>query len=192
MPDSPFHATRQKVHNRGIPSDSFLMTLVTWAKTAPDEIFAPNSNQSDIYTLIAPVLGNATSPRWDSLLHRRAALMEAIRVHAGFESSWKWQEGVDVTNPNSMADIEGQETGILQVSFNSSRLGNGALKEFVKSHGIETAQKFIPAMKENHPLALEYYARLVRINILWAGPLKRKEILPWLRKDAMQEFQSML
>jgi hypothetical protein len=192
MSASPFHATRQKVLNRGIPSDDFLTTLVAWAKTAPDEIFAPNDSQNDIYSLIAPTLGNAAAPHWDNLKHRRAAMMEVIRVHAGFESSWDWRAGVDVTNSHSMAHIEGQEAGILQISFDSTGIGNGAMKEFAKSHGIDTAQKFIDAMKADHPLALEYYARLVRINIQWAGPLKRKEIIPWLKRDAMQEFQSML
>ena len=39
-----FHATKQKVLNRGIPPDSFLTELVAWGRTASDDIFAPNSS----------------------------------------------------------------------------------------------------------------------------------------------------
>ena len=69
-------------------------------------------------------------------MHRRAALLEVMRVHAGFESSWDWNEGVDITNPHSVAHIEGQETGIFQVSFDSVLLGHNAMLPFAQAHGI--------------------------------------------------------
>lgn len=182
-----FHATKKHVSNRGVPPDTFLTELVLWGKDAPEEIFAVNRNDNDIYTLIRPELGP-----WASMIHRRAAMLEAMRVHAGFESSWNWQEGVDLTNKTSQAHIEGQETGAFQVSFDSTYLGNGAMKPFAKAHGIETAEKFIPAMKADRPLALEYYARLVRVSIQWAGPLKRHEINPSLSRESVAEFESFL
>lgn len=77
----PFHATKRKVFNRGVPPDSFLDELVAWGKTAPDEIFAPNT-VVDIYSNVVGVLGP-----WQGINHRRAAMLEVMRVLAGFESS---------------------------------------------------------------------------------------------------------
>lgn len=182
-----FSATRQRVLNRGIPPVEFLAELVQWGNTAPEEIFAPNPNPEDIYAVIRPELGPWTLP-----IERRAAMLEAMRVHAGFESGWNWSEGVDKTNATSMANKTGQEAGAWQVSFDSEHLGHDALRPFAVAHGIDTVNNFIANMKSDHPLAMEYYARLVRVNIRWAGPLLRREINPWLRRAAMAEFQSLL
>lgn len=195
-----FTATKHPVLNRGVPPDSFLTELIEWAKQAPNEIFAPNDNAMEVFTLIKPSLATpagrdasgAAVYHWDSLLHRKAALLETMRCHAGFESSWNWKEGVDKTNATSMANKTGQETGIFQVSFDSENLGNQAMRPFAVEHGIDNVNDFIAKMKSNHPLAMDYYARLVRVNIRWAGPLIRGEILPCLRRDAMEEFQSLL
>lgn len=197
------HALKSPVSNRGPIPDSFLFELIAWAKTAPDEIFAPN-DKLDIYTIIKPFVATpaGTDPagtpiyRWDSLLHRRAALLEAMRVHAGLESSWKFGEGVDRTNARSQANPRSQETGVFQVSFDSLGLGGGALLPFARERGIHTVEKFIHAMKEDHPLALEYYARLVRVSIRWAGPLIRNSgedrVTKWLRRAAVDAFQAAL
>ncbi len=185
--DHKFVATKGRVSNRGVPPDDFLNELVAWAQTAPDDIFAPNANPADIYALIAPKLGP-----WTSSLHRRAAMLEAMRVHAGFESSWHWNEGVDVTNLASLAHATGQETGVFQVSYDSIWIDVHAMRPFAVAHAIGTVGSFIPAMKANHQLALEYYARLVRVSVQWAGPLKRHEIDPWLSRAAVDEFQGLL
>lgn len=182
-----FIATKVRVKNRGVPPDSFLEELVAWGRKAAPDIFAPNPNPLDVYASIKPILGP-----WRNLLHRRAALLEVMRVHAGFESSWNWNEGVDVTNQTSMHNINGQETGIFQVSFDSTELAAGAMKPFAVEHGIGTVGSFIPQMKSDHKLALEYYARLVRINIKWAGPLIRHEIDPWLSPASVNEFEGLL
>ncbi len=184
---SRFIATKAKVSDRGEPPDSFLDQLVAWGRSAADEIFAKNDNPADIYALIAPRLGP-----WLDLPHRRAAMLEAMRVHAGFESSWNWNEGVDTTNASSLRHASGQETGIFQVSFDSTWLDKNAMTPFALAHEIGTVTQFIPAMKTNHPLALEYYGRLVRVSIAWAGPLKRHEVDPFLSKAAVAEFQSFL
>src|SRR3954464_2739136 len=91
-----FHATKQRVFNRGAPPDDFLNQLVDWGRQAPDEIFIRN-NIADIYSNVVGVLGPYTD-----LLHRRTVMLEVMRVLAGFESSWDWNAGVDVTNPTSV------------------------------------------------------------------------------------------
>jgi hypothetical protein len=198
-----FRATKARVYNRGIAPDSFLMELTDWAKTAPDEIFAPNAIPVDIYTVIKSSLATEVGKdrfgnpvyAWDSLLHRKAALLETMRVHAGMESSWTWILGVDTTNAHSVSSKTGEETGAFQVSFDSVFLDHSAMWPFAVAHGIDTAAKFIPAMKSNHPLALEFYARLVRISIEWAGPLLRhgsNSVYPWLSRAAVAEFEGLL
>jgi hypothetical protein len=182
-----FKAAKGKVLNRGVAPDSFLEEVIAWAKTAPDEVFAPNPSKIDIYASIKAALGP-----WENLQHRKAAMIEVMRVHAGFESSWKWSTGVDTTNKTSMRNIEGQETGIFQVSFDSTYLGGGAMKPYVKEHGIDTPQTFIPAMKKDHRLAIDYYARLIRVSTKWAGPILRHEIDKWLSRDAVREFEVAL
>lgn len=182
-----YKETKRKVSNRGVPPDSFLRQLVDWGRTASEEIFAPNPAPNDIYAYLKPLLGP-----WDNLLHRRAVMLEAMRVHAGFESSWNWNEGVDHTNQHSMHNRDGEETGIFQVSFDSTYIGNGAMKAFAVEKGIGTVGSFIPAIKANHPLALEYYGRLVRINVKWAGPILRHEIDEWLSRASVKEFEGLL
>jgi len=182
-----FGAALSKVSNRGRPPTSFLIELVEWGRAAPEEIFAPNPNPADIYADVKPILGP-----WQNLLHRRAAMLEVMRVHAGFESSWDWNEGVDVSNQTSLHNKNGEETGIFQVSFDSTFIANGAMKPFAVEHGIGTVGSFIPTMKSNHKLALEYYGRLVRINIKWAGPLLRHEVDPWLSRAAVDDLQILL
>lgn len=181
-----FNATKTRVLNRGIPPESFLMEVAEWGKAAPDSLFAPNPN-ADIYASIKDVLGP-----WEGPLHRKAAMLEVMRVHAGFESSWKWNEGVDTTNATSMRNIEGQETGIFQVSFDSTRLGAGVMRTYAVAHDIATPEEFIPAMKKDHQLALDYYAHLIRVNVRWAGPILRHEIDPILSRAAVKEFEGLL
>jgi hypothetical protein len=178
-------ALKQHVDDQGVPPDSFLNEIIAWAKTAPLEIFEPNQF-SDIYSQIKNVLGP-----WASVYHRRAVMLEVMRVHAGFESSWKWSEGVDRTNKRSMANKTGRETGIFQVSFDSEHIEHDFLKPFATAHGIDTVDNFIAKMKTDHALAIEYYARLLRVNVRWAGPIIRHEIDPWLRRDAVAEFQRL-
>ncbi len=181
-----FKYCKAHVSNRGVPPDSFLNEIIGWAKLAPVELFAPNPEPTDIYVYVKPVLGP-----WTSVDYRRGVMLEVMRVHAGFESSWNWNEGVDHTNQTSMHNIEGEETGIFQVSFDSTYLDHGRMKPFALEHGIETPQKFIPRMKSDHKLALDYYARLIRFNVQWAGPIKRHEIDPWLSRKSAEELQAL-
>jgi hypothetical protein len=181
----PFQAARQKVLNRGQPPEAFLEELVAWGRAAPEDIFAPN-DRADIYTNVAGSLGP-----WQGLPHRRAAMLEVLRVLAGFESSWKWDAGVDTTNPSSVTP-DTIEAGAWQVSANSMNFGQ-ELKDLVLARvGSRDGDAFQKAMKRDHPLAMEYVARLLRRTVNHHGPVKRREIDPWLRRDAVLEFQALL
>jgi hypothetical protein len=178
-------ATKQHVSNRGIPSTDFLDQLVAWGKNAPDEIFARNS-VSDVYSSVFNTLGP-----WQNLQHRRAVMLEVMRVLAGFESSWDWNEGVDPNNPTSVTP-DTIEAGAWQVSANSMNFGK-ELKDLVRAKiGTLDGTAFQQAMKQNHPLAMEYIARLLRRTTAHNGPVARHEIDPWLRRDAVAEFHALL
>jgi len=180
-----FQATKQQVFNRGVPPNSFLSELVAWGRTAPDDIFAPNPN-TDIYSSVVEVLGP-----WQDIRHRKAAMLEVMRVLAGFESSWNWDAGVDTTNPTSTTP-DTIEAGAWQVSANSMAFGQ-ELKDLVSREvGSLDGNDFQRAMKQDHQLAMEYIARLLRRTVNHNGPVKRHEIDPWLRRDAVTEFQALL
>ena len=67
------------------------------------------------------------------------------------------------------------------------------LKDLVRAQaGSLDPNLFQRAMKQNHPLAMEYIARLLRRTVNHNGPVKRHEIDPWLRKDAVTEFLDLL
>jgi hypothetical protein len=158
----------------------------------PDDVFTTNPNQ-DIYGLIEPVLGP-----WDgTVIQRKAAMLEAMRVHAGFESSWDWNCGVDTTNPDSVNNPRQAEAGAWQISFDSLDFDpSGALTACLAKYGIVSGpETFQELMKGTPALQTEFYARLVRIDIRWAGPLidpPPNSILPWLSPDAMAAFQEAL
>jgi hypothetical protein len=180
-----YKATKQRVHNRGIPPDSFLDQLVAFGKTAPDEIFAPNSAK-DIYWSVFGTLGP-----WRGIPHRRAVMLEVLRVLAGFESSWNWNEGADSTNPTSVTPTT-IEAGAWQVSANSMGFGPELKSLVLAKAGALDGNTFQRAMKQNHQLAIEYIARLLRRTVNHNGPVKRHEIDRWVRKDAVAEFQALV
>ena len=180
-----YKATKQHVYNRGVPPDHFLDELVAWGKIAPDEIFAPNS-ANDIYSNVLRVLGP-----WQGIRHRRAVMLEVMRVLAGFESSWRWHEGVDVTNSTSVTPTT-IEAGAWQVSANSMGFGQELKNLVLAKVGSLNGNDFQRAMKQNHRLAMEYIARLLRRTVNHNGPVKRHEIDLWLRKDAVAEFLDLL
>ena len=178
-------ATRQHVANRGIASNDFLDQLVAWGKNAPNEIFVRN-NFSDIYSSVFNTLGP-----WSSDLHRRAVMLEVMRVLAGFESSWNWNEGRDTTNPTSVSP-DTIEAGAWQVSANAMNFGQ-ELKDLVRAQtGTLDGNTFQKEMKHNHPLAMEFIARLLRRTTRHNGPVHRHEIDPWLRRNAVAEFEALL
>lgn len=180
-----FSATKQHVFNRGIAPDGFLIPLVEWGKAADLRIFVEN-DVADIYSSVFNVLGP-----WEGVQHRRCVMLEVMRVLAGFESSWNWLEGVDRTNPTSNLPTT-MEAGAWQVSANAMEYGQD-LKDLVqKEVGTLSGNAFQVAMKTNRPLAMEFIARLLRHTTHHNGPVLRHEIDPWLRRNAVTEFQGLL
>jgi len=180
-----FIACKQKVLDRGRPPDSFLNELVDWGRAAAAEVFAKN-DKFDVYSSVFQQLGP-----WQGALHRKAVMLEALRVLGGFESSWKWSAGVDTTNPTSNTPCT-EEAGIFQCSGNSMAF-SPTLKALLVSTGADgSCSSFITTTKENHAFAIEYCARLIRFTTKHHGPIKGMHIHPWLRRDAVEEFQAFL
>lgn len=181
-----FVACKKKVFNRGVAPDSFLNELIDWAKQAPDEIFERNDNH-DVYSNVAPELGP-----YSDLLQRKAVMLEVLRVLGGFESSWDFKAGRDRTNPNSNTPCT-EEAGIFQCSGNAMGF-DPSLKSLLRSAsgGKTDCKTFIAVTKKNHQFAIEFCARLLRFTVNHHGPVKRKEINPFLRRDAVLEFQGFL
>lgn len=180
-----FYQVKTPVSNRGMCYDSFLCSLISWGKTAPDEIFVPkpdDEGEIDIYTHVKPVLGP-----WTSLAYRRAALLEVMRVLGGLESSWTWTEGVDTTNWTSLHNKIGEETGAWQVSYDSRAFG-ADLSAISPDH----PQDFIDEMKTDRNLAMEYIARLLRHTIRHHGPLLRGEVARFVRRPSALELELLL
>ena len=180
-----FIACKAQVFNRIVTPDSFLNELIDWANQAPDEVFEKN-DKKDIYSSVAPELGP-----WNTLLHRKAVMLEVLRVLGGFESSWDWNEGRDITNINSNTACT-EEAGIFQCSGDSMDF-DPSLKKLLKDTSDKTdCETFIKVSKSNHKFAIEYCARLLRFTVNHHGPVKRKEINPWLKRNAVVEFQGFL
>ncbi|WP_211236241.1 hypothetical protein [Aliagarivorans marinus] len=180
-----FSAAKAKVHNRGSAPDDFLNLLVDWAQDAPDEIFTVNSH-FDIYSVVAPQLGP-----WRNLTHRKAAMLEVLRVLGGFESSWDWQAGRDTTNPSSNTACT-MEAGIFQCSGDSMYFDASLKQLLYRARGISDCDTFRDETQRNPRFAIEYCARLLRFTVKHHGPIKRREINPWLSKEAMAEFERYL
>jgi hypothetical protein len=176
---------KSSVLNRGIPSDEFLAELIAWGKSSSDEIFAKN-DRFDIYSSVKKELGP-----YETMARRRAVMLEVMRVLAGFESSWKWSAGRDTTNPHSNRP-ETTEAGAWQVSADSMAWGSDLTALVDRVVGSRDGNAFQSAMKSNHALAMEYIARLLRHTINANGPVKRREIHPWLSKKAVKEFEKQL
>lgn len=194
-----FVATKATVHDRGVARDAFLRELVEWARSADEAIFAPTPHP-DIYSKIKPELGP-----WESLIHRKAAMLEVMRVLAGFESSWDWTEGVDTSRLGDDTP-ENSEAGAWQVSYDARHLAV-ELADFLRARGITNGIQFQRTTKFNHLFAMEFVARLLRVNTKHNGPLYKgaerarirrslrgaeHSIYPWLRRDAVAEFQRLL
>ncbi|HMH06294.1 MAG TPA: peptidoglycan-binding domain-containing protein, partial [Terriglobales bacterium] len=198
-----FVSTLAKVFNRGNPKPEFLQQLVDWGKTAPEAIFADQpGNEKDVYASVITELGP-----FQDITHRKACMLEVMRVLAGFESSWDWNEGIDTSRASADTPAN-SEAGAWQVSADSLAIGKD-LKDLVQREvGTFDGVKFQKAMKSNHPLAMEYIARLMRHTRKANGPLYkgnersifnppalRKEeqsIYPWLSRDAVAEFRAFL
>jgi hypothetical protein len=180
-----YTATKQHVANRGVPPDDFLDQLVVWGKRSSDDIFAPNAF-SDIFSSVSNTLGP-----WQGTAHRRAVMLEVLRVLAGFESSWNWNEGRDTTNVTSVTP-DTIEAGAWQVSANAMNFGQELADLVLANVGTLDGNHFQRVMKENHLLAMEFVARLLRRTTHHHSPVLYHQIDPWLRRDAVTEFQALM
>ena len=181
-----FVACKKEVFNRGAAPNSFLNELIDWARQAPDEVFEKNTIH-DIYSNVRSELGP-----FSDLLHRKAVMLEVLRVLGGFESSWDFNEGRDTTNPTSNTPLT-EEAGIFQCSCNAMET-DASLEDLLRkaSGGNTDCETFITVTKQNHGFAFEFCARLLRFTVDHHGPVKRKKINPFLRRDAVSEFQGFL
>lgn len=187
-----FTECRIPVHNRGAAPMTFLNELIDWGIQAPDEIFDRNENY-DVYSHVFSSLGP-----WEDLLHRRAVMLEVLRVLGGFESSWKWNAGRDTTNPNSNTSCT-EEAGIFQCSGDSMNF-HSSLRSLLRSASGKTdCTTFRKTSKENHQFAFEYCSRLIRFTVNHHGPLKRdasygasRSIHSWLSRGAVDEIKQFL
>lgn len=182
----------KKVHNRGTPPQEFLDTLVDWMEILLNEnpeVFKVNAFH-DIYTNVRAELGP-----WRDLRHRAAVMCEVLRVLGGFESSWNWAEGRDITASNFGFE---EEAGIFQTSANSMSFDDSLKACYQQYTGLRpdstkvTARAFILTSKANKQFAIEYTARLLRFTVNHHGPVKRKEINQYLSKEAVEEFYKFL
>ena len=168
----------------GAPPPAFLDELFSVIAALPDEIFASNE-RPDLYSVLEPKLGP-----WKNALHRRAAMACALIVDAGFESGWNWNEGADTT-AGYETPVE-QETGAWQVSAKSSGY-DVSLAHCLAAHAVPlSSAHFISAMKLNHALAVEYAARLFRVNTRWSGPCNRTWIARAVTPAAVAEIEALL
>lgn len=195
-------ALSSKVLNRGTPPAAFIQEMVAWAKEAPGDIFdrTPTVGTKDIYNKVHAELGP-----YEDLTHRKAVMLEVMRCLAGFESSWDWKEGVDTSRLGSDTP-ENSEAGAWQVSYDARRLDH-SLAKLIRDKGISDGITFQRKMKFDHPLAMEFVSRLMRINCRHNGPLYKGDersiirsslrgaehsIYPWLNRDAVAEFLTLL
>jgi hypothetical protein len=180
---------KRKVHNRGSPPDAFLDELINWGRTGMLRTLVRQKPYGAIFVKIQNVLGK---PQGE--LHSAAMMLEVMRVLAGFESSWKWKEGRDVTNKTSVTSTT-IEAGAWQVSANSMDLPEAGeeLKKFIKNEfGTLDGNVFQTKMKSDHCVAMEYIARLLLCTTRHNGPANRGEINRYLSNEAVAEFQALL
>ncbi|NML31482.1 hypothetical protein [Paraburkholderia antibiotica] len=184
---SQFQAYKKPVYNRGVAPTDFLNALVSWGKTAADEIFQPRPT-NEIYSWVADQLGPYPA---DNLIYRKAVMLEVLRVLAGFESSWNWNEGVDITNPASDKPCT-MEAGAFQVSGDSMNFDASLRNLTIEVAGADDCTRFREVTKSNHPFAIEYCARLLRFTTQHHGPIKSGELNKWITRAAANEFSAAL
>lgn len=189
-------ACKSRVHNRGTPPTWFLDEVLAWGKVASDKHFEANAVY-DIYSSVKPQLGPYKNNK-----HRRAVMLESLRVLGGFESSWRHTAGVDTTNATSMANKCGEEAGIFQTSQNATYFGTD-LKfmqiDMCKDYTQKTiclnfiaCSKDSPGNKANRKFVYDFTSLLLRRTVNHHGPVKRKEIHKWLSRACVAEFESKL
>lgn len=178
-----------KIHNRGYPSFEVLKDIIEAVRAEPDSVFAENAN-ADVYGSVKAQLGPYTS-----IKHRRAVMAQVMIVQAGFESSWKYGEGRDMKANNTAACTE--EAGLYQTSGNMNTFSPEAkavLQPFMA--GLcksTTCAEFKRCTKEPVKAFVHgHFMRASRITTRHWGPMVRKEINPWLKKECVSAIEALL
>jgi hypothetical protein len=167
------------------PPVSFLDELVDWALQAPDEIFAPNA-ADDVYSSVVTQLGPFVFT-----VHRKAVMLEVLRVLAGHESTWNWKQGVD-DDKKGIKTSHNEEAGAFQCSAHSMAWDQ-SLQDFVQTTlGATDEATFIAGSKSNHKFAIEYVARLLRITVEDSDPIVSHAVHHDLKRTAVAEFRGHL
>lgn len=174
------------VANRGRPPLTFLNPLITWARSAEDAIFERNDRR-DTYGSVVRHLGP-----WRSLTHRKAAMLEVLRVLGAFESTWDWK-AVGAVGSGRTPQACRVPVGAFQCSADSMAF-DPSLKKLLAEYsgGSSDCDAFCRVTKSHPVFAIEYCARLLRFTARHHGPILRKKIHPWLRRDSVAEFERLL
>ena len=89
QPESSLRRWRKYLTEGGIPPLGFLQELVAWGKRHRTKSLSINKRkEKDVYASVTEELGP-----FGDITHRKACMLEVMRVLAGFESSWNWNEG---------------------------------------------------------------------------------------------------
>jgi hypothetical protein len=199
-----FTEARGQVYNRGRAPTEFLTYIVDWARDAPDALFDYN-DAADVYAHVKYKLGPWKEGS-DFLVHRRAVMCEVLRTLCGFESSWDWEEGIDMSaNHGRPYDRPKQtwEAGILQASADSMS-AYASCKAYAAEHGIgvKDYDDFRALSMRKGVFPIQYGANILRSTYKHHGPLKRTEndtanpqsssIHPYLSRGAVEEFMAAL
>ncbi len=176
---SPSSHLKASVFNRGVASDDFLTVIGTTIAGLPVEVFAPNT-AADVYSSVKSSLGPYRENE-----HRRWVMAEVLRVLGMFESSGNWNCGFDTHNPDENSPIT-KSAGAFQVSANSRFFGQD-LRDISPADG----DAFQAVMKSNHPLAVEYIAKLLRHTVKANGPVLGHHIDEWLSREAVAEWAQL-
>ena len=182
-------ACLQKVSNRGVPPLSVVQDIIAEVKATPDSVFAVNEN-ADIYSLVKPELGP-----YPSIKNRKAVMADVLIVLAGFESSWDYTEGRDLSASNTGACT--MEAGMFQTSGNANAF-SPTLGVFQKAKcGNNTCDGFracakAPGSAFKKEFTIGHTIRLLRFTTKHHGPLVRKEVNKWLSKSCVSQIEALL
>lgn len=178
-----------KVHNRGAPKFEVVKDIVSALRETPIEVFAENKN-ADVYGSVVGELGP-----WQSLKHRAAAMGAVMVVQAGFESSWDYFEGRDISASNTSACTA--EAGLYQTSGNMNTFSAESKAVLIplqeKYCKSTTCAEFQRCTKEPVKSFVHgHFIRASRITTRHWGPMVRKEINPWLKRECVKQIEALL
>lgn len=177
-----------KVYNRGTVPLTLVKDIIEAVRAEPDSVFAPNGSY-DVYSSVAAQLGP-----YESIKHRRAVMANVMMVEAGFESSWNYHDGRDTTANNTSACTS--EAGLYQTSGNMNTYlepRQELIDLQAKYCRSTTCTEFRRCtMEPVKPFVHAHFMRATRITVKHWGPIKRKEINPWLSRACVKEVEALL